>query len=101
MEDAIRATIEVMQAPKDSIKLRYGYNLSEMSFTPGEIFEAIKKHLPDFSIEYNPDFRQKIADSWTKSIDDSRAVSDWGWKPKFDLDSMVSDMLLHLREMYK
>jgi nucleoside-diphosphate-sugar epimerase len=96
MDDAIRATIEIMEAPKEKIKLRYGYNLSEMSFTPGEIYEAIKKHLPDFTIEYNPDFRQKIAESWTKSIDDSKARQDWGWQPKFDLDSMVDDMLKHL-----
>jgi len=100
MEDAIRATIEIMQAPKENIKLRYGYNLSEMSFTPGDIYQAIKKHIPDFTIEYNPDFRQKIAESWTKSIDDSKAVEDWGWKPNFTLESMVEDMLFQLRKQY-
>jgi nucleoside-diphosphate-sugar epimerase len=96
MDDAIRATIDLMEAPSENIRLRYGYNLSEMSFTPGEIYEAIKKHLPDFTIEYNPDFRQKIAESWTKSIDDSKAREDWNWEPRFDLESMVADMLEHL-----
>lgn len=96
MDDAIRATIEIMEAPTENIKLRYGYNLSEMSFTPGEIYEEIKKHIPGFTIEYNPDFRQKIAESWTKSIDDSRARNDWHWEPKYNLESMVKDMLKHL-----
>ena len=101
MDDAIRATIEIMQAPAESIRIRYGYNLSEMSFTPGEIFAEIKKHLPEFTINYTPDFRQKIAESWTKSIDDSRAVNDWNWKPKYDLKTMVEDMLFHLKAQYK
>src|SRR5690606_37472622 len=77
MDDAIRATIQIMQAPKESIKIRSSYNLSAISFTPKEIAAEIKKHIPDFTITYKPDFRQKIADSWPSSIDDSRAREDW------------------------
>jgi len=100
MEDAIRATIELMMAPIERIRIRYGYNLAEMSFTPAQIFEEIKKHIPGLTIEYNPDFRQAIADSWTKSIDDSRAKLDWGWKANYSLETMVVDMLVHLKEKY-
>lgn len=98
MDDAIRATIQIMQAPKESIKIRSSYNLSAISFTPKEIAEEIKKHIPDFSITYNPDFRQKIADSWPSSIDDSRAREDWGWQHEFDLDKMTRVMLKNLKE---
>ena len=80
MDDAIRATVEIMQAPAENIKIRSSYNLSAMDFTPKEITEAIKKHIPEFTIGYEPDFRQKIADSWPQSIDDNSARQDWGWK---------------------
>ncbi|MBK8347967.1 MAG: NAD-dependent epimerase/dehydratase family protein [Saprospiraceae bacterium] len=98
MDDAIKATIDLMQAPKESISIRYGYNLSSMSFTPAEIAEEIKKHIAGFTISYKPDFRQKIAASWSESIDDSVARKDWNWKPEFDLVSMSQDMLFHLRK---
>ncbi len=96
MDDAINATIQIMQAPVEAIKIRSSYNLAAMSFTPTEIAAEITKHIPDFKITYNPDFRQKIADSWPASIDDSSAREDWGWNHKFDLDSMTQDMLEHL-----
>jgi nucleoside-diphosphate-sugar epimerase len=97
MDDAIRATIEIMQAPAENIKIRSSYNLAGVSFTPSEIALEIQKHLPDFSITYQPDFRQKIADSWPVSIDDTCAQQDWRWKHQFDLASMTTDMLAHLR----
>lgn len=96
MDDAIRATIEIMQAPADSIKIRSSYNLSGISFTPKEIAAEIKKHIPDFAITYKPDFRQQIADSWPASIDDSSARKDWGWKHEFDLQEMTNVMLENL-----
>lgn len=96
MDDAIRATIQIMQAPQEQIKIRSSYNLSAISFTPKEIAEEIKKHIPEFTITYNPDFRQKIADSWPSSIDDSRARQDWSWKHEFDLDKMTQIMLENL-----
>jgi nucleoside-diphosphate-sugar epimerase len=96
MDDAIRATVEIMQAPAENIKIRSSYNLSAMDFTPKEIAEAIKKEIPDFTIDYAPDFRQKIADSWPQSIEDSSARQDWGWKHDFDLTTMTTDMLEHL-----
>lgn len=98
MDDAIKATIGIMQAPAKDIKIRSSYNLSAMSFTPAEIAEEIKKHYPDFSIDYAPDFRQQIADSWPASIDDSRAREDWGWQNDFDLDSMTTEMFKQLKE---
>ena len=96
MDDAIRGTIELMEAPGEMMKTRMSYNLSAMSFSPKEIAEAIKKHIPEFTIDYHPDFRQAIADGWPRSIDDSAARADWGWKNNFDLDSMTTDMLMHL-----
>lgn len=93
MEDAIRATIELMEAPKEAIKIRSAYNLSGCSFTPAELTEKIIDHIPTFEITYSPDFRQHIADSWPKSIDDSHARNDWGWKEKFDLKKIVDVML--------
>jgi len=98
MDDAIQATIEIMKADADQIKIRSSYNLAAMSFTPTEIAAEIKKSIPDFEITYKSDFRQQIADSWPASIDDSRAREDWGWKHRFDLTSMTKDMLLHLQE---
>jgi len=97
MDDAIRATVEIMQAPSESIKIRSSYNLSGVSFTPNQIAAEIKKHIPTFSISYKPDFRQKIADSWPASIDDSFARDDWNWKHKFDLASMTNEMLENLK----
>jgi nucleoside-diphosphate-sugar epimerase len=97
MDDAIRATIDIMQAPAENIKIRSSYNLGAMDFTPTEIAAEIKKHIPDFEITYKPDFRQKIADSWPASIDDSSARTDWGWKHEFGLENMTNDMLEHLK----
>ncbi len=96
MDDAIQATIAIMKADTDQIKIRSSYNLAAVSFTPTEIAAEIKKHIPNFEITYKPDFRQKIADSWPASIDDSAARKDWGWQHQFDLASMTEDMLVHL-----
>ena len=92
MADAIRATIDLMEAPKEQIKIRSSYNLGGISFTPKEIFDEIKELNPDFSISYEPDFRQAIADSWPGSIDDSDAREHWGWSPIFDLKSTTKIM---------
>lgn len=97
MPDAIRATIELMEAPAEKIAIRTSYNISSMSFSPEEISAEIKKHIPDFSIQYKPDYRQAIADSWPQSIDDSVARNDWGWKEEFDLEAMTKDMLENLQ----
>lgn len=96
MDDAIRATIELMEADPAEIRIRSAYNIGAMSFTPEEIARAIQKHLPEFNIGYQPDFRQSIADSWPESIDDTQARNDWGWKPQFNLDRTVLEMLTHL-----
>lgn len=101
MDDAIRATLELMDAPAQAIRVRTSYNVAGLSFTPEELASAIKRHLPDFTIEYEPDFRQHIADSWPQSIDDSQARSDWGWQPRFGLDDMVVDMLSNLKRRYE
>ena len=102
MDDAIKATIQIMQADGDKIKIRSSYNLAAMSFTPKEIAEEIKKRYSTFEIDYEPDFRQKIADSWPASIDDSNARKDWGWKNDFVLDSMTTEMLHQLNtQVYK
>ncbi len=98
MDDAIAATIQIMQAPAEQVKIRSSYNLAAMSFTPTEIAAEIKKHIPDFNISYNPDFRQKIADSWPASIDDSSARKDWNWNHQFDIESTTKDMLEHLKK---
>jgi nucleoside-diphosphate-sugar epimerase len=97
MDDAIAATIQIMQAPLEQIKIRSSYNLAAMSFTPTVIAAEIQKHIPEFTVTYNPDFRQKIADSWPASIDDAEARKDWNWKHKFDLETMTADMLEHLK----
>lgn len=97
MPDAIRATIELMEADSSNISQRSSYNLSGMSFSPKEIAAEIKKHIPNFKIQYEVDSRQQIADSWPGSIDDSFARKDWGWKPQFDLEEMTKDMLLNLQ----
>lgn len=100
MPDAIRATIELMEAPADKIKLRSSYNLSAMSFSPKEIGASILKHIPDFKLTYKPDFRQAIANGWPQSIDDIQAQNDWHWKPEYDLDAMTADMLENLKSQY-
>jgi len=97
MEDAIKATIDLMEAPAASVKVRSSYNLAGFSFTPAQLAEELKKHIPNFSITYKPDFRQAIADSWPGSIDDSRARADWGWKPNFGMEDMVKDMLTNIK----
>jgi nucleoside-diphosphate-sugar epimerase len=100
MPDAIRATLELMEAPSDKIRERSSYNIAGMSFTPGELATEIKKTIPEFTIDYKPDFRQQIAESWTESIDDSVAQQDWGWKPAYNISSMARDMITHLKEKY-
>jgi nucleoside-diphosphate-sugar epimerase len=96
MPDAIKATIELMEAPAASISVRHSYNISGMSFSPKEIAAAIKKHIPAFDISYKPDYRQQIADSWPQSIDDSVARKDWGWQEDFNLEKMTADMFDNL-----
>lgn len=96
MDDAIRGTIELMEAPSEKVKIRSSYNLAGCSFTPSEISIEIQKNIPDFKINYAPDFRQKIADSWPDSIDDSFAQNDWGWKAEYNLKSLVETMLLNV-----
>ena len=98
MPDAIRSTIELMKADKVKIKVRSSYNISAMSFTPKEVVNSIKMHIPDFKISYHPDFRQDIADSWPRLIDDSCARKDWGWNPEFDLNKMTKDILENLKK---
>ena len=98
MDDAVAATIQLMQAKPADVKLRTGYNLAAIDFTPEEMALEIKKHIPDFKISYKPDFRQQIADSWPSSIDDSDARKDWNWKHKFDLSSMTTEMLANIKD---
>ena len=97
MPDAIKATIDLMEAPESKINIRTSYNISGMSFSPKEIGAEIKKHIPEFSVTYKPDYRQQIANSWPQSIDDSVARNDWGWKEEFDLAAMTKDMLENLK----
>ncbi|MEY4884973.1 MAG: hypothetical protein RL151_282 [Bacteroidota bacterium] len=98
MPDAIRATIELMEAPVERIKVRTSYNISAMSFSPAEIGAAVGQHVEGFRMDYAPDYRQTIADSWPRSIDDSVARADWGWKHEFDLPAMTADMISNLRK---
>lgn len=98
MDDAIKATVQIMQAPKEEIKIRSSYNLSGMSFTPEQIAAEIKKHYPDFEMSYEPDFRQQIADSWPASIDDSCAREDWHWQNDFNIENMTTEMFKNLKE---
>jgi nucleoside-diphosphate-sugar epimerase len=93
MDDAIRATIELMEAPKEQLRIKSSYNLGGISFTPKEIAASIQEHMPEFTIRYAPDFRQAIADSWPKSIDDSYAQSDWNWKSEYNLSDLTQEML--------
>jgi nucleoside-diphosphate-sugar epimerase len=96
MPDAIRATLELMEAPANHISVRTSYNVSAMSFSPADIAASIQKHISDFRIQYAPDYRQKIAESWPRSIDDTVARRDWGWKEEYNLDRMTEDMLMNL-----
>lgn len=96
MADAIRATMELMRAPKENITIRTSYNIAGMSFAPCDLAEAIKKHIPDFKVRYEPDLRQAIADSWPASISDGNARKDWGWKPDYQLNKMTKEMLQQL-----
>lgn len=98
MPDAIRATLELMDAPVEKISIRTSYNISGMSFSPKEIGAEIAKHVPGFTMQYQPDYRQAIADSWPQSIDDSVASKDWGWKPEYTLAGMTVDMLKNLKD---
>ncbi|MFC5194406.1 NAD-dependent epimerase/dehydratase family protein [Bizionia hallyeonensis] len=101
MEDAIKATIQIMEAPASYIHIRSSYNLAAISFTPKDMVHSIKKELSGFTIEYNPDFRQEIADSWPNTIDDSHARKDWNWEHQFSLDDITKDMLANLSEKVK
>ncbi|MCL6274551.1 NAD-dependent epimerase/dehydratase family protein [Muricauda sp. 2012CJ35-5] len=96
MDDAIRATLNLMEADAKNLSVRSSYNLGSMSFTPEDIADSIKNHIPEFKISYEPDFRQQIADSWPSSIDDSQALKDWNWKPEFNLDDTTAEMLKNL-----
>jgi nucleoside-diphosphate-sugar epimerase len=100
MDDAIKATVDIMRAKNEDIKIRSSYNLAAISFTPQEVAKSIKKHIPDFKIEYNPDYRQEIANSWPKSINDSYSRQDWKWKHKFTLVDITKEMLIQLNKKY-
>lgn len=99
MRDAIRATIELMSAPVAALSVRTAYNLGSLSFTPEEIYREILKEVPGFEIDYAPDFRQGIADSWPHSIDDGAARDDWGWKPAYNLEKITAEMLTHIKRL--
>lgn len=100
MDDAIKATVDIMKAKEKQVKIRSSYNLAAISFTPKEVAASIKKYIPDFEITYNPDYRQDIADSWPKSINDSYAREDWKWKHKFSLEAITEEMLFQLNNTY-
>jgi nucleoside-diphosphate-sugar epimerase len=99
IDDAIKATIDLMSADAEKIKVRSSYNIAAISFTPDEIANEIKKHISSFKISYSPDFRQAIADSWPDSIDDSQARTDWEWEPAYDLTKMTEEILTGLEEL--
>ncbi len=96
MPDAVRATLDLMDAEAEALTVRTSYNVTALSFSAEELAAALQKRFPDFAVRYDPDFRQAIADSWPASIDDSQARADWGWQPAYDLDAMVDDMIEHL-----
>ncbi len=100
MQDAVDATVKLMQAPKENITVKSSYNVGGISFTPKEIAEEIKKHIPKFEITYKPDFRQAIADSWPQSIDDSMAQKDWGLETKFKIEALTDVMLKGIKEKF-
>ncbi len=97
MDDAIKATLDIMRAKKEDIKIRSSYNLAAISFSPKEIAESIQKHIPDFTISYKPDFRQQIAESWPNSIDDNEARKDWNWKHEYSLEDLTYEMIKNLK----
>jgi len=99
MDDAIGATLQLMGAASDSVKIRSSYNVAAMSFTPHEVYEEIKRTHPDFRIKYNPDFRQEIADSWPDSIDDTMAREHWGWSEQYDLSKMTAHILENIGQV--
>ena len=101
MDDAIRATIELMEAPKNNIKIRTSYNIAGMSFNPKQLTKVIQKTYPSFKVSYKPDFRQQIAESWPMSIDDNNAKQDWNWVPKYNLETMAENMIHHLKAKYE
>jgi nucleoside-diphosphate-sugar epimerase len=101
MDDAVKATIDIMKASADQVKIRSSYNIAAFSVTPDSMFQSIKKTNSDFQITYKPDFRQAIADSWPSSIDDSEAQKDWGWKHAFELDDLTDKMLKELQKNAK
>ena len=98
MPDATKAVLELMAAPEENIKLRTSYNIAGFSFTPDVLAEAVKKHIPEFTMDYTPDYRDKIAKSWPSSLDDSMAREHWGWKPDYTIETMVADMLTNIRD---
>ena len=100
MNDAIRAIVELIEAPESKITIRSSYNISGVSFTPSEIYEEIKIHIPHFKIIYKPDFRQNLAETLPESVNDKTAQTDWGWTPQYDLKKIVSEMLDHLQKVY-
>lgn len=101
MDDAIKATVKLMEADVNDIKIRSSYNVAAINFTPDDLAESIRQHIKDFKISYEPDFRQTIADSWPNSIDDSQARNDWGWEHDFDIPKMTESMLKNLAAKYK
>ena len=96
MDDAVRGTIELMEAPASKLTIRTAYNISGISFTPAEVAAEIKKLIPGFSIEYKPDYRQAIAETWPESIQDQTARKDWGWQPEYNLGKMTEEMIRHI-----
>ena len=100
MPDAIDATVQLMEAPAEQVKIRSSYNVAGISFDPEELAAEIRKHMPEFKLSYKPDYRQTIANSWPQSIDDSHARNDWGWQHKYDLAAFTEDMLVNLKKKY-
>jgi nucleoside-diphosphate-sugar epimerase len=100
MPDCIKATMDLMAADFDRLKRHADFNLAAFSFSPGDLVAEIQKHMPEFTCEYEPDFRQAIADSWPRSIDDCAAREEWGWAPSYDLAAMTADMLEKLGERH-
>ncbi len=100
IDDTLRSTLELMEAPAENIRVRTSYNLAGVSFTPLEVYHSIRKHYPHFKCSFEPDFRQGIADSWPRTIDDSAARQDWGWKHRFDLEKITVDMIVKLTQKY-
>ncbi|MEE4197983.1 MAG: NAD-dependent epimerase/dehydratase family protein [Bacteroidales bacterium] len=101
MDDAVKATIQLMETESENVKVRSSYNLGGISFTPKELTEEIRKYIPELEVTYNPDFRQEIAESWPRSISDEAAQKDWGWKHEFDLEKMTRVMIENIRKKLK